>query len=236
MMLEKTKTGIAGLDEVLKGGFPRNRTILVTGGPGSAKTTFTMQYLCAGAREFNEPGIYVTLGESPRNIIENLGTFKMDLEEMVGQQKIVFLDLSLEAGSKKVDIDILKDTLAATVRKVGAKRIAIDSITQMMIYMGADQIRDKIAVFSNFAQELGCSTVLISEMPLGGKGISVFGVEEFMADGVIILHNTQRQDVRVRGLEVLKMRGSDHGNRIYPVTFGTSGLEIDPEGRVFEDF
>lgn len=234
--MDRVNTGIKGLDEVIQGGFPRERTILVTGGPGSAKTTFAMQFLCAGAREFDEPGIYVTLGESPQNIMENLAGFGLGIEELVKEKKIVFLDLSLLAGSKKVDIDILKNSLATAVKEIGAKRIVIDSITQMVIHLGEDEIRAKLADFSKFSQEFACSTIFISELPLGKQGISVFGVEEFIVDGVIILHNTQKGDVRVRGLEVLKMRGTDHGNRIYPVTFGTSGLEINPEGRVFEDF
>ena len=69
--VERTKTGNDGLDGVLKGGFPKDRTVLVTGGPGSAKTTFCMQFLCNGIKEYDEPGIYATIGESPKNIIEN---------------------------------------------------------------------------------------------------------------------------------------------------------------------
>lgn len=236
MKVERTKTGIDGLDEILKGGFPRNRTILVTGGPGSAKTTFAMQFLCSGAREFNEPGIYVTLGEQPKNVIENLAWFDLGIDDLVNQKKMAFLDLSIAAGGKKIDVEILSNTLATTVRDMGAKRIVIDSVTQMIMSLSIDEIREKLALFSNFSGDLNCTTILISEMPVGKQTISVFGVEEFVVDGVIILHHMQRGDVRIRGIEVLKMRGTDHGNRIYPLTFSKSGLEAQPEGRIFEEF
>lgn len=234
--MERTKTGIGGLDGILKGGFPKNRTIMVTGGPGSAKTTFSMQFLCNGAREFNEPGIYVTLGERPEDIMENLAWFDFGIEDLVSQKKIAFLDLSIAAGAKKTDVEILRNTLAATVRDIGAKRIVIDSITAMMISLGTDEIREKLTTFSNFSSDFKCTTFLISEMPVGKKSISVFGIEEFAVDGVIILHHMQQGDVRIRGIEVLKMRGTDHGNRIYPLTFGKGGLEAQPEGRIFEEF
>lgn len=234
--MERTKTGIGGLDEILKGGFPRNRTILVTGGPGSAKTTFCVQFLCNGAREFNELGIFVTLGEQPKSIIENLAWFDFGIDDLVSQKKIAFLDLSIGAGGNKMDVEILRNTLATTVRDMGAKRIVIDPITAMIIHLGTGEIREKLTTFSNFSNDLKCTTILASEMPVGKQSISVFGVEEFAVDGVIILHHMQRGDVRIRGLEVLKMRGTEHGNRIYPLTFSKGGLEVQPEGRVFEEF
>ena len=234
--VERTKTGIEGLDEILKGGFPKDRTILLTGGPGSAKTTFSTQFLTKGAREFDEPGIYVTLGERPENLIENLNWFDFGINDLINKKKIAFLDLSIGAGGKKMDIEILKNTLASTVKEMGAKRIVIDSITQMIVHMNTEEIREKLAMFSNFSGDFNCSTLLISEMPLGKKSISVFGIEEFVVDGVIILHHTKRDDIRIRGLEVLKMRGTEHGNRIYPLTFSKAGLEVSPEGKIFEEF
>lgn len=234
--MERTKTGIPGLDEILKGGFPSNRTVMVTGGPGSAKTTFAMQFLCNGAREFNETGIYVTLGEEPTNIIENLAWFDLGIDDLIAQKKITFLDLSIAAGSDRLDIEILKNTLSTTVRDIDAERIVIDPITAMIINMTTAEAREKLTIFSNFAHDLNCTTLLTSEMPVGKQSISVFGIEEFIVDGVIILHHMQRGDVRIRGLEVLKMRGTDHGNRIYPLAFSKSGLEVQPEGRVFEEF
>jgi KaiC/GvpD/RAD55 family RecA-like ATPase len=234
--VKRTKTGIPGLDGILNGGFPKNRSILVTGGPGSAKTTFSMQFLCNGAREFNEPGVYVTLGERPRDIIENLSWFDFGIDDLLKEKKIAFIDLSIGVGGNERDVEILRNTLATTVREMGAARIVIDPITAMIIHLETGEIREKLITFSNFSNDLKCTTLLVSEMPVGKHSISVFGVEEFAVDGVIILHHMQRGDVRIRGLEVLKMRGTEHGNRIYPLAFSRRGLGIQPEGRIFEEF
>jgi circadian clock protein KaiC len=241
--VEKTKTGNDGLDGILKGGFPKNRTILVTGGPGSAKTTFCMQFLCNGIKEHNEPGIYATLGESPKSIIENLAWFDFGIEELIDEKKLAFLDLSFAAGIKKgtsgqqkADIDILRNTIAATAREMNAERIVIDSVTAMVVSLSTGEIRQKLTAFSNLSGDLKCTTLITSEMPVGTQSISVFGIEEFIADGVIILHHIQQKDVRIRGIEVLKMRGTEHGHRIYPFQLSKKGLEVLPEGRIFEEF
>lgn len=241
--MDRTNAGIKGLDEVLNGGFPRNRTIMVTGGPGSGKSTFCMQFLCNGAREYDEPGIYVTLGEPPKSLIDNLSYFDFGISDLVDDGKLSFLDLSITAGerggvfvSNKLDINLLSTTLCVVKEKVGAKRIVIDPINAMIISLDISEIREKLAAFANFSNELECTTLMTSEIPTGKETISVFGVEEFVVDGVVIMHHIQQKDVRIRGIEILKMRGTDHGHRIYPVNFTKQGLEVSPEGRIFEEF
>ncbi|MEE8358888.1 MAG: ATPase domain-containing protein [Candidatus Hydrothermarchaeales archaeon] len=241
--MDRTNTGINGLDEVLDGGFPKNRTIMVTGGPGSAKSTFCMQFLCNGAREYDEPGIYVTLGESPKNLIDNLAYFDFGISDLVENNMLSFLDLSITAGerggvfvSNKLDINLLSKTLGAVKKKVGAKRIVIDPITAMIISLDISEIREKLTLFANFSNELECTTLMTSEIPTGRDTISVFGVEEFVVDGVVIMHHIQQKDVKIRGIEILKMRGTDHGHRIYPMNFTKQGLEVSPEGRIFGEF
>ncbi len=241
--MDRTNAGIKGLDEVLNGGFPKNRTIMVAGGPGSGKSTFCMQFLCNGVREYDEPGIYVTLGEPPQSLIDNLSYFDFGISDLVDDGKLSFLDLSITAGerggvfvSNKLDLNLLSKTLGAVKEKVGAKRIVIDPINAMIISLDISEIRGKLAAFANFSNEFGCTTLISSEIPTGKKTISVFGVEEFVVDGVVIMHHIQQKDVRIRGIEVLKMRGTDHGHRIYPVNFTKHGLEVSPDGRIFEEF
>lgn len=241
--VDRTNTGIKGLDEILNGGFPKNRTIMVTGGPGSAKSTFCTQFLCNGARDYDEPGIYVTLGESPETLIENLSYFDFGLADLVENGKLTFLDLSINARGKegvftdnKIDINLMSKTLRAVKEKVGAKRIVIDPITAMMISFDINEIREKLTAFASFSNVLECTTLMTSEIPTGKETISIFGVEEFVVDGVVIMHHMQQKDVRIRGIEVLKMRGTDHGHRIYPINFTKQGLEVSPEGRIFEEF
>ncbi len=241
--MDRTNTGIKGLDEILNGGFPKNRTIMVAGGPGSAKSTFCMQFLCNGARDYDEPGIYVTLDESPENLIVDLSYYGFGIDDLVENGMLTFLDLSLKATEKgggptnnRMDIDILSKTLSLVKKKVDAKRIVIDPLTAMMISLDTNEIREKLTVFANFSNELKCTTLMASEIPTGKETISLFGIEEFIVDGVVILHHIQQKDVRIRGIEILKMRGTEHGHRIYPINFTKQGLEVSPEGRIFDDF
>ena len=239
---ERIVTGIDGLDKILGGGFPKSRTILLAGGPGCGKTILSTQFLCNGARLYSETGVYVTLGETPRGIVQNLSSFDFKINELVMQRKLAFIDLSIsgalrrqaEAG-KKIDFAVLKDLIRPVVEELGAKRLVIDPITAMGINRDLPEIRERLTEFATFASDFGCTTLLVSETPIDQNIISVFGVEEFVVDGVIVLHNMRRGGTRVRGVEIVKMRGTDHGAHIYPVQFSRQGLLVFPEERVHGD-
>ncbi len=239
---DRIVTGIDGLDKILGGGFPKGRTILLAGGPGCGKTILSTQFLCNGARLYDETGVYVTFGETPRGIVQNLSSFDFKINELILQKKMAFIDLSIsgvlrrqaEAG-KTIDFAVLKDLIRPVIEELSAKRLVIDPITAMGINRDLPEIRARLTEFATFASDFGCTTLLVSETPIDQNIVSVFGVEEFVVDGVIVLHNMRRGGTRVRGVEIVKMRGTNHGAHIYPVQFGGSGILVFPEERIHGD-
>lgn len=235
-------TGIEGLDKILNGGFPRGRTILLAGGAGCGKTVFSAQYISNGVKLYDEPGIYVTLGETPKNILNNLSFFDFKITNLVAQKKMAFIDISISGSirrtadsGEKIDFGILKDMIRPLVDELGAKRLVIDPITAMAINRDDSEIRDRLMEFTLFGTDFGCTTILVSEIPIDQNIVSVFGVEEFVVDGVVILHNMRKGGTRVRGIEIIKMRGTNHGAQIYPIKFDNTGLTVFPDENIMGD-
>lgn len=235
-------TGIDGLDKILNGGFPKGRTILLAGGPGCGKTVFSVQFISNGAKLYDETGIYVTLGETPKNILNNLSFFDFEINNLVAQKKMAFIDISISSAirrtadsGEKIDFGILKDMIKPLVDELGAKRLVIDPITAMAINRNDMEIRDRLMEFTLFGTDFGCTTMLVSEIPIDQSIVSVFGVEEFVVDGVVVLHNMRKGGTRIRGIEIVKMRGTNHGAQIYPIKFDNTGITVFPDENIMGD-
>jgi len=255
--IERVQTGIAGLDEMLQGGLPRGYTILVAGGPGSGKSTFAMQFLYKGVTDYNENGIYITLEERPKDIIRNLSRYGWDLNKvklisMIPQKAsiaenvkyITTLESSepadttniLEFTPKRFSIDTVKDVIKREVNKVNAKRLVVDSLASLAAQINdVFEIRQEVLGLSNLLNDLGCTSLILTEMPEGQSGISRFGVEEFMAQGVIALYNIKKGSERVRGLEILKMRGTNHSKKICMMEIAQAGVVVYPSEDLYRE-
>ncbi len=250
--MEKTPTGIPGLDEMLDGGIPRNYTVLVTGGAGTGKSTFGMQFLVKGLEEYGENGLYITFEERPKDIIRNFSQFGWDVEKIriVGilPQKSSFISPAkyiekksdkknyFEYTPRRFSVDIIRDTIIKHVEEVNAKRVVIDSVTALAFFLSSDlEIRQEILGLINLLSELEVTSLILSEKPEGKEGISRFGVEEFLAHGVIILYNIVKGSERVRGIEVFKMRGVNHSKKICLMEIGPNGIEVYPTESLYRD-
>lgn len=260
--IERVPTGIPGLDEMLEGGLPRGYVVLLAGGPGSGKSTLAMQFLYKGAEQYNEPGVYITLEERPRDIIRNFSRYGWDLSriKIIGliPQKATLAESVkyvasyetpegveiegekesnvLEFSPKKFSIDLVKDVITREVKKIDAKRIVVDSIASLAAQLdNAFEIRQEILGLVNLLNELGTTSLILTEMPHGKEGISRFGVEEFMAQGVIALYNIKKGSERVRGLEILKMRGTNHSKRICMFDITNFGIVVYPSENLYRE-
>lgn len=246
MPIERTATGIAGLDEMLGGGIPRSYTVLLAGGPGSGKSTLAMQYLVNGVEKHGENGIYITLEEKPEDILRNFSAYgwnlnKIKIISMIPQKATLGSEVKyvlpqeqrgnyLEFAPKKFSVDLIKDVIARQVQEADAKRMVIDSIASFSIqFSDAFEIRQEILGLSNLLNELRCTSFLLTEMPEGSSGISRFGIEEFVCQGVIALYNIKKGSERVRGLEILKMRGTKHSKKICMMDILDSGVVVYPQ-------
>ncbi|MBA3559109.1 MAG: circadian clock protein KaiC [Gemmatimonadaceae bacterium] len=230
MPVEKIATGISSFDIIAKGGLPRNRTTLISGTAGSGKTIFAVQFLGAGIEQ-GIPAVFVTFEESATDIRKNMLSFGWDLEKWEADGKLAFVDASpdpmtetVEAGS--FDLGALLARVQHAVRKVKAERVAVDSLGAVFSQFSDQSIvRSELFRIASALKAMNVTAVLTAERTDDYGPIARFGVEEFIADNVMILRNVLEDESRRRTIEILKFRGCDHQKGEYPFT-------IVPEGGV----
>ena len=230
LMIERVKTGIPGLDELIEGGIPKESTVLLAGVAGAGKTIFGVQFVYNGALYHNEPGVYISLEEDPERIVKNISlTFGWDLRSLMEKNLLSFITAELYSFEKLIDM------IEGQVSKIGAKRLVIDPSTVLGLYFEKTlEVRKSILEISKLLKRLGCTSLLISEVPEGSKRISSFGVEEFVADGIIILYYFKEEGFFTRALCVRKMRATNHDTGIHPIQITSNGIVVFPKERIFE--
>lgn len=237
-MTDRVETGIKGLDDILHGGFLPGHNLLLTGGSGTGKTILCTQFLYNGAKEFNEPGIMVTLEEMPNELRSEAKNFGWDLEELEAEKKFAIIDAaSSKAGlptnerfalRRGFDVNTLAQEIYRTTKEINAKRVAIDSIAGLgMQFEGTINIRTAIFRLSALLREIKCTSLMTSEVP-AGEVFTRYGVEEFIAQGVILLFLEEENGELRRTLIVRKMRGSSHSLKRYPFEIGPNGIVVMP--------
>ncbi len=227
--MERVPTGIEGLDDLIEGGFPKKRMILVSGATGTGKTIFSAQFIYKGATEYDEPGIFVTLDERPNLIREDMLQFGWNFRKEEEKDMIRIIDASIakvgfpseeeysmpETG---FDIDKLLVEIIRTAKEMDAKRVVVDSLPALGFrYNNETDIRNAILKISYVLSKSGLTSIITSEIPEGGRQYSKFGVEEFVADGVIVLSFLGEGGPSVRTLHIRKMRGTQHSPYIHPM-------------------
>ncbi len=232
--LEKLMTGIPGLDQISRGGLPKGRATLLAGTAGSAKTVLAVQFLVHGIVDFNQPGVFATFEESPEDIRRNMRGFGWDIEKWEEDKLWKFIDFSRTSGEETVagDFDFggLIARLKNGVKKFGASRLVLDSIGSIFSkFEQASVVRRELYLLGEALKEIGVTSIVTTERLQEYGEISRFGVEEFVADNVILLRNVLEQEKRRRTVEILKFRGTDHLKGESPFTIVPSnGLALLP--------
>jgi len=229
-------TGILGLDEMVGGGFPENRIILVRGGPGAGKTVFSIQFLVEGAKK-GEQGIYVTL-EEPLNLIKsNMKTFGWDLEAFEKKGLLKFIDESgqiykpfvpnrYDRGSSKLLITRILEKMKQEIENLGAKRLVIDPITSAVIHQRfPTDKRLEIIELIKFLRNTRCTSVITSEATSSSPERDFF-VEEYLADGSVILSKSLRDFKMIKTVRIEKMRGVKHDDHPHRYEIRDNGIGI----------
>lgn len=223
-VLERVKTGIEAFDDLVMGGLPRGRTTIVGGTPGSGKTVFATQFLAHGITDLDEPGVFVTFEESPADIEVNMASFGWEIRRWRDQNKLAFVDASPRDQDQLVvgDFDLagLLTRIMHAARTAKAKRIVLDSITQLFDHFVAEQsaVRRELLRIATALKREGATVLMTAERNSEHGEISRHRIEEFVADNVVILRNTLDRERRRRTIEVLKMRGSRHVEGEVPIT------------------
>jgi len=229
--LSRVRTGIEGFDELVLGGLPRGQSILVSGGTGTGKSTFGLQFLYKGAKVYDEPGVYLSLEESVPGIMKNASSYGWDLESLQKEDKLTLIDFSpaISGQLRRIEPTDIFSSISTAWKKIGAKRIVIDPITVFgMQTESAMELRHDLLRFSSLLKQLDCTVLFVTEIPEDSQLLSRYGVEEFIADGVIVLYYSRVGGLRVRGIEVRKMRGTSHKEGTFPIKLGESGLTVFP--------
>ena len=222
--IEKLPTGISSFDDISKGGLPKRRTTLISGTAGSGKTVFAMHFLSAGVRDLGQNGVFVTFEESAEDIRKNMRSFGWDLQEWERQDKFAFVDASPDPHVETIesgpfDLGALLARVEYAVKKVGATRVAVDSLGAMFSQF-SDQslVRRELFRIASALKGMGVTAILTAERVEEYGPVARFGVEEFIADNVMVLRNTLESEVRRRTIEILKFRGTDHQKGEFPFT------------------
>lgn len=230
----RARTGISGLDSVLNGGVPKGNVVLLTGACGTGKTTLALEMLVNGAKD-GEAGIFITTTEPVGRVIDNAATYAFFDKALVGKKLHffdsgeVFEELNISPDLAGKDIDTLLRWLAKTVKEKQAGRLVIDSLTGIAQRISKPElIRDFTLKVGRTLSAAGVTTLATSETRAGETSYSSFGVEEAVADGVILLGNHDSRGYLLRTLQVVKMRGTVHSRARYVIDLTSHGLIMVP--------
>ena len=230
--LPKAATGIQGLDEITLGGLPRGRPTLISGGAGSGKTLFGLEFLVRGATQYNEPGVFMSFEESIPDLTKNAASLGFDLARLAADKKL-FLDHVLITRSEisesgEYDLDGLFIRIADAVQRVGARRVVLDTIESLFSELPNPGIlRAEIRRLFGWLKEKGLTTVITAERDRPDR-LTRHGIEEFVSDCVIVLDHRIREEISTRRLRIVKYRGSTHGTNEYPFLIDEQGISVLP--------
>lgn len=220
--IKKIKTGIQGLDEVLKGGILENHSILFTGAPGVGKSIAALQFIYYGAKN-NEPGIIITTEGSASFLRLNANYLGLALDELEKKGLVTIIEQPINSGRV-----MSLDAPINLIKKKNIKRLALDSLSIFEFIYGetAKEFKKGIMDFIYLMKQLGVSFVATSENTTTDLDDFKFKEVDFLFDGVIILTRVRKGATFERCITVPKMRGQDHLINIYPISIGRGGVKV----------
>ena len=225
-------TGIDGLDVMLGGGVPRGHTVVVLGSFGTGKTTFGIQFLVQGLIN-GEKGIFISLEEDVDSIVASAAGFGWDLATPLKQKRLAIV--KLEPADAKTTVTRIKSELPEFIRKSGATRVAIDSVSLLnMMFSDESERRTRLFALCQQIRSTGATCVFTAEVKDGNPRSSRDGLVEYVSDGVVGLRFNERDNGDVQlVLQVIKMRRLKHPRSIKPYSITDEGLQVHGDMEVF---
>lgn len=227
----KSPTGIDGFDELTLGGLPTGRPSLVCGSAGCGKTLFATTFLVHGARDFNEPGVFVTFEERPDDIAANVASLGFDVADLIAADKIsmehIEIDPSEVAEIGDFDLEGLFLRLELAIDAIGAKRVVLDTIESLFsAFTNQAVLRAEIRRLFDWLKDRGMTTVITAER--GDGTLTRQGLEEYVSDCVILLDHRVHNQISTRRMRIVKYRGTAHGTNEYPFLIDRDGFSVLP--------
>jgi circadian clock protein KaiC len=229
--LQKCPTGITGLDELTGGGLPKGRPSLVTGGAGSGKTLLAMEFLVKGATQYGEPGVFMAFEETSEDLTKNVASLGFDLDGLTKKKKLaidyVYIERSEIEETGEYDLEGLFIRLEHAIDSIQAKRVAIDTIEVLFGGLPNDAIlRAELRRLFRWLKEKGVTSIITGER--GEMTLTRYGLEEYVADCVIVLDHRIQDQISTRRMRIVKYRGSSHGTNEYPFLIDEEGISVLP--------
>jgi circadian clock protein KaiC len=230
-VLQKCPTGIQGLDEITGGGLPRGRPALVCGSAGCGKTLLAMEFIVRGARDFDEPGVFVSFEEPTADLIKNFASLGFDLAALASRRKLALDYIHIERSEIEetgaYDLGGLFIRLEQAIDAIGAKRVVLDTLEALFAGLSDEALlRAELRRLFRWLKDKGVTAIITGES--GERSLTRYGLEEYVADCVIVLDHRVIGQVSTRRLRIVKYRGSLHGTNEYPFLIDRQGLVVLP--------
>ena len=230
-LLPKSPTGIPGMDEITGGGLPKGRPTLVAGAAGCGKTLFAMEFLVNGAMQYDEPGVFVAFEENAEELTQNVASLGFDLKKLIKQKKMIIDHVRVERSEIEetgdYDLEGLFIRLGHAIDSIGARRVVLDTIEVLFSALSNQGIlRAELQRLFRWLKDKGVSAVITAER--GSGTVTRFGLEEYVADCVILLDHRVTEQMSTRRLRIVKYRGTLHGTNEYPFLITRNGISVLP--------
>jgi len=229
--LKKAATGIQGLDEITGGGLPQGRPTLICGSAGCGKTLLAMEFLVRGSQQYNEPGVFVAFEENAEELAKNVASLGFDLADLARKKKLlvdyVYIERSEIQETGEYDLEGLFIRLDHAMRKIGAKRVVLDTIESLFSGLPNENIlRAELRRLFRWLKDKGVTAIITAES--GDGRLTRHGLEEYVADCVIMLDHRVTGQISTRRMRIVKYRGSVHGTNEYPFLIDENGITVMP--------
>jgi len=190
-----------------------------------------MEFLVRGAMQFSEPGVFMMFEENAAELTANVRSLGFDLETLVAQKMILLDHVHIERSeieeTGEYDLEGLFIRLGYAIDSIGAKRVVLDTVEALFSGLPNHAIlRAELRRLFRWLKDRGMTAVITGEK--GDATITRYGLEEYVADCVIILDQRITEQISTRRLRVVKYRGTAHGTNEYPFLIGEQGFSVLP--------
>ena len=233
----RISSGVRGFDELIGGGFPEGRLYMISGPPGSGKTTFCAQFLAQGVEE-NHTCVFLSMDESKKEITEDMSSFDFEFSNYVKSGQIKFLNVFSEEGrrllneSRSSGAPLNSKNVGERILRIagsdGVDRIVIDSMMLLDNFFGSSD--DNLVQFLTSLKQVDSTVLLVSEM----SAPMSYADEQYLATGVIVFHNCMNESGMSRGIQVLKLRGTEVDCEVQDLEFSPTGITVSTEQKAIQ--